>query len=60
MRSGIEARLAKAERRFHDRICGVHRYTDDELAGLIAWLKDPRPEGEERAAALLRREGMIQ
>lgn len=59
MPSAIEARLRKAERRFADRLCGVHRYTDDELTGLIAWLKDPHPEGEEQAVALLRREGMI-
>ncbi|GJE57751.1 hypothetical protein [Methylobacterium thuringiense] len=59
MLSGIEARLRKAERRFADRVSGVHRYTDDELDALIAWLKDPQPEREEWAVALLNREGMI-
>jgi len=59
MRASIEARLAKAEQRFRHRVQGVHRYTDDELQGLIAWLKDPHPADEEWAAALLRREGLL-
>ena len=65
MRGSIEARLAKAEQRFRHRIQGVHRYTDDELRGLIAVLRqaedgeDIDPDREEWAADLLHREGLI-
>jgi len=59
MLSAIEARLRKAEQRFANRVCGLHRYTDDELDALIAWLKDPQPDREEWAVDLLRREGLV-
>ena len=65
MRASIEARLAKAEQRFRHRIRGVHRYTDDELQGLIAVLREAEkgddidPDREEWAASLLHREGLI-
>jgi hypothetical protein len=59
MRATIEARMLKVERRLFSRTRGVHRYSDAELAGLIAWLKDPRPADEQWAAALLRREGLM-
>jgi hypothetical protein len=51
--------MLKVERRLFSRTRGVHRYSDAELAGLIAWLKDPRPADEQWAAALLRREGLM-
>ena len=65
MRGTIESRLAKAEQRFRNRIQGVHRYTDDELQGLIAVLRQAEngepidPNREEWAAGLLHREGLI-
>ncbi|WP_411904203.1 hypothetical protein [Methylorubrum thiocyanatum] len=59
MTSAIERRLAKIERRFRDRLRGVHRYSDDELDALIVWLRDPEPSRERWAANLLQREGLI-
>lgn len=65
MRGTIEARLAKAEQRFHHRIQGVHRYTDEELQELIAVLRQAEnrealdQNREEWAARLLHREGFI-
>lgn len=65
MRGSIEDRLAKAEQRFRHRIRGIHRYTDDELQGLIAVLRqaeageDVDPDREEWAADLMRREGFL-
>ncbi|MCJ2017600.1 hypothetical protein MKK84_09230 [Methylobacterium sp. E-065] len=65
MRGTIEARLAKAEQRFQHRIQGIHRYTDDELHGLIAILRQSEngepidPDREEWAERLMRREGLL-
>lgn len=64
MRGSIEARLAKVEQRFRHRIQGVHRYTDDELQGLIVVLRqaedgeDLDRDREEWAVELLHREGL--
>ena len=57
--TAIERRLTKTERRLHARVRGVHRYTDDELSGLIAWLREPDPEDEAWAVALLQREALL-
>lgn len=65
MRGSIEARMAKVEQRFRHRIRGIHRYTDDELQGLITVLRqaedgeDLDPDRERWAAELLHREGLI-
>lgn len=65
MRGSVEARLAKVEHRLRHRIRGIHRYTDDELQGLIAILRQAEdgealdPTREEWAAELLQREGLI-
>ena len=65
MRGSIEARLAKAEHRLPHRTRGIHRFTDDELQGLIAILRQAEddealdPNREAWAAELLRREGLI-
>ena len=65
MRASIEARLAKAEQRFRHRIQGIHRYTDDELEGLIAVLRRAEageaidPDLEEWVVSLMRREGQL-
>lgn len=65
MRGTIEARLVKAEQRFRHRIQGVHRYTDDELQGLIAVLREAEdgepinPDREQWAERLLHREGLL-
>lgn len=65
MHGSFEARLAKAEQRLRHRIRGVHRYTDEELQGLIAVLRQAEdgealdPDREEWAAELLHREGLI-
>ena len=65
MPGSIEARLAKAEQRFRHRIQGAHRYTDDELQGLIALLRQAEegdaldPHRQAWAAELLHREGFI-
>jgi len=61
----IEARMAKVEQRLRHQIRGIHRYTDDELHGLIAVLRQAEngealdPYREEWAAELLHREGLI-
>lgn len=57
--SRIATRLDKVERRLFARTRGPHRYSDEELADLIAWLKDPHPSDEDWAVALLRRERLL-
>ncbi|TXN38885.1 hypothetical protein FV232_22120 [Methylobacterium sp. WL30] len=59
MRATTEARLAKIEGRHRDRQPGTHRLTDDELQGLIAWLKAPDEAQAEWAVGVLQREGLI-
>ena len=59
MRATIETRLAKIEGRNRHRQPGTHRLTDDELHGLIAWLKDPDEAQAEWAMGVLQREGLI-
>ena len=56
----IETRVARLEKQTPGFLPGPDRYTDEELEALIAWLRHPEPTAEEWAAALLRREGMIQ
>ncbi|TXN76079.1 hypothetical protein FV228_01575 [Methylobacterium sp. WL18] len=56
----IETRLARLEKRTPGFLPGPERYTDEELDALIDWLRQPTPVAEDWAAALLRREGMIQ
>ena len=56
----IETRVARLEKRTPGFLPGPDRYTDEELDALIAWLRQPDLATEEWAAALLRREGMIQ
>ncbi|KAB7785980.1 hypothetical protein [Methylorubrum populi] len=59
MTSHLRSRLRKLEKRFPNQTPGPHRYTDEELADLLAWLSDPDPSREEWAAALLRREALL-
>lgn len=65
MRGSVEAQLVKIEHRLRHRIRGIHRYTDDELQGLIAILRQAEDgealdqDREERAAELLHRERLI-
>jgi hypothetical protein len=57
--------VAKLERCSPQPVPGVHRYSDDELSGLIAILRQAEigealdPGHEEWAAALLKREGLL-
>ena len=59
----IEARIVRLEHQNPNLKPGPHRYTDDELDGLIAVLRDAEagepidPERDAWAGALLAREG---
>jgi hypothetical protein len=61
----LQTRVAKLERCSPQRVPGIHRYSDDELSGLIAILRQAEtgealdPIREEWAAALLKREGLL-
>ena len=55
----ISRRLAKIESRHRNKQPGTHRLTDDELDGLLAWLKAPDEAQAEWAVGVLQREGLI-
>ncbi|MCF4123818.1 hypothetical protein [Methylobacterium sp. SyP6R] len=66
MLSAIKRCIARLEQRDRGRLRGVHRYSDEELDGLIAWHQDLDPgradldqAREEWALDLMRREGLI-
>ncbi|MDP4026640.1 hypothetical protein Q8W71_28950 [Methylobacterium sp. NEAU 140] len=65
MRATTKQRLAKIENRLRHPVRGAHCYTDDELDGLIAVLRQGEageaidPNREEWAAELLHRKCLL-